>query len=663
MKIDTILSSENLGTEFSEDELNEIATELLDGVESDERSRKGWRDSQDDAVRLAMQVVEGKTFPWKGAANVKYPLLSTAALQFASRAYPALVPGVNLVRGKVNGYDTDGMKMAKADRIGKHMSYQLIEQMQDWEEDMDKLCMSLPILGTMFKKTYYDSVKQQNVSELVYPQDLIVNYWAKSLEDAQRVTQLIQMSDNEIYEKVVSNIFLDWGDELYKAVPVESVNDVADEVHKINQPETVDKSTPHEIAEIHCYLDLDNDGYSEPYVVTIHLESEKILRIVARFDQDGLYMDGKKVLRIEPINYYTKFSFVPDPTGAFYDLGFGLLLGPINETINTTINQLLDAGTLSNMQAGFISKGIRLKGGEKSFEPGEWKWVNTTGDDLRKGIIPLPVREPSNVLFTLLNLMIESGEKMASVTDMLMGQNPGQNQPATTSMNVLEQGLKVFTSIYKRMYRSLKKEYRKLFLLNSKYLPEMEYFNILDLGKEQQSVAFKADYDLKSADVVPYADPNVASESLKMLKAQALTELLQLGTLDPMEVTKRLLDAQNQPMPEALLAKSKGPSFEEIKLQEEMKLEYAKLEILKETNEIKKTLADTQAILNIAKAEAEEIGQQFEQYRAQLETVKTIHEIKEKQMEMKNGEETGNSSGRSSGMAAQQGNGGTPVSS
>lgn len=382
IKIETILSSENLGTELTEQELADIAAELLDGLDSDESSRKGWIDSQDEAIRLAMQVVEDKTFPWPGAANVKYPLLTTAALQFSSRAYPALVPGVNLVRGKVNGYDPQGVKASKAERIGKHMSYQLLEKMGDWEEDMDKLCMSLPILGTMFKKTYYCNVRQRNVSELVYPQDLVVDYWTRNLEDAQRISQYIHMTDNELYEKIMAGIYLDRREELNKVISERESNSVENEVHNLSTPSTVDKSTPHELAEIHCYLDLDSDGYAEPYVVTIHLESELILRIVARFDQDGLYMDGNKVLRIDPIHYYTKFSFVPDPNGAFYDVGFGLILSPINETINTVINQLLDAGTLSNMQAGFISKGIRIRGGEKRFEPGEWKWVNTTGDDL-----------------------------------------------------------------------------------------------------------------------------------------------------------------------------------------------------------------------------------------------------------------------------------------
>jgi len=622
--MDKILSSENLAEELTEEELTSLAQEILEEYEEDRQSRAGWEYAMDDAMRLAMQVVEEKTIPWPGAANVKYPLLTTAAIQFSSRAYPALVPGVTIVKGKVSGRDLTGEKAEKADRIGQHMSYQLLEEMEDWEEEMDKLCVSLPILGTMFKKTYYDSVLQRNVSELVYPRDLIVNYWAKTLETAPRIHHRIYLSDNSIYERVADEIYLDWGDELTKQI-TDTEDHLEQDIHEITRPQEVDDDTPHEIIETHCFLDLDGDGYKEPYVITTHLASQKILRIVARFDEDGLYEDdNKEVKRIKPIHYFTKFSFVPDPDGSFYDIGLGILLGPINETINTVINQLLDAGSLSNMQAGFISKGIRIKGGNKNFELGEWKTVNSTGDDLRKGIVPLPVREPSNVLFTLLGTMIDSGEKLASVTDMLMGENPGQNQPATTTMTVLEQGLKVFTSIYKRMYRSLKKEYKKLFELNSKYLPDEKYFNVLDEGQEQSKPIAKQDYDKKTADVQPYADPNIASDSMKILKAQALLELAQLGTLNPMEVTKRMLAAQDQPNPEALLMQKQGPSKEEIEMkqkEDESKRAWEELRLRRVELKIAAIKAKTASLLDIAKAEAAEMGPQLDKYMAELDTI------------------------------------------
>ncbi len=597
-KLDEILYSENLAEDIDEQDLHKIAADVIEGYENDKASRSDWEDRQEHYMKLAMQVVEEKTFPWKGAANVKYPLLTTASMQFSARAYPALVPGVNLVRGKITGFDVTGTKMDKAERIGRHMSYQLLEEMDGWEEDMDRLCVSIPIMGTLFKKTYYHPSTGKNCSELVYPLDLVVDYWAKSLNSAQRITHRLYMSQNDIIERVRTGIYRDWGT-LEKGVSED--NETKNELHGVSEP-VRDEYSPHEVIEQHTFLDLDGDGYMEPYVITVHLASEKVLRIVARFDEDGVYENDGEIYKIEPIQYFTKFGFIPNPDGSFYDIGFGQLLTPLNETVNTLINQLLDSGSLANRAGGFISKGIRIKGGEHNFNPFEWKFVNSTGDDLRKGIFPLPVRDPSQVLFTLLGTIVDSGEKMVAVTDMLMGQNPGQNQPATTSMAVIEQGLKVFTSIYKRLYRSLKEEYRKLFLLNSKYLPDQVYFNVLDQGHEQTQVIARDDYNVESADVQPYADPNIASDTMKMVKAQGLLELLPLGTLNPLEVTKRVLIAQDQPNIEGLIMQPQGPSPQQLAAEDEIKREWEKINIEKQRLELEKIKITTQAELNLAKA-------------------------------------------------------------
>lgn len=598
LKLDDILFSENLVDKLEEDSLNSICRDVIQGYEEDLRSRSDWADRQEEYMKLAMQVAEDKTFPWKGAANVKFPLLTTAAMQFSARAYPALVPGVNLVRGKITGFDRTGEKMNKAERIGRHMSYQLIEEMTGWEEDMDKLCVSIPITGTMFKKTYYNPSTGVNCSELVYPNDLVVDYWAKSLESAYRISHRLYLTENDIQERIRTGLYYDWGD---LDAGVDTETEVRDELTGIRRPGV--GYEPHEVVEQHTYLDLDGDGYQEPYIITVHLASEKVLRIVARFDEDGVYEKEGEIFKIEPIHYFTKFGFIPNPDGGFYDIGFGQLLTPINETINTLINQLLDSGSIANRAGGFISKGIRMKGGEHAFNPFEWKFVNSTGDDLRKGIFPLPVREPSNVLFTLLGTIVDSGEKMVAVTDMLLGQNPGQNQPATTSMAVIEQGLKVFTSIYKRLHRSLKQEYKKLFSLNSKYLPEEVYFRVLDEGQEQTQNIARSDYDVSTADVQPYADPNIASDTMKMVKAQGLLELLPLGTLNPLEVTKRVLLAQDQPNIEGLIIQPpQGPSPEQLAAEDEIKREWEKIAIEKKRLELEKIKVTTQAELNLAKA-------------------------------------------------------------
>lgn len=531
--IRSLIEKTNIAEELDEEELEKISELVKQGFEDDLNSRSEWEDNLECWTDLALQVKDEKTFPWRGASNVKYPLLSTAAMQFNARAYPSLVPSnKNVVNMEVIGKDIDGQKHAKAERLSTFMSYQLLNEMDGWEEDMDKCLLMLPIVGTVFKKTYYNGVKKQHVSELVLPKNLVVNMWAKCLEDAERVSEMIEMSQRRVKEKQLMGEFLD----------IDLGEPVVD-----GQQGKIDATTPYTIIEQHTYYDMDDDGYAEPYIITFERYTGKVLRIVARFDDKGVTLNEKgDVGKINPIQYYTKFSFIPNPSGGFYDIGFGLLLAPLNESVNTLINQLIDAGTLSNLQGGFLGKGLKLKMGESQWTPGEWKTVNTTADDLRKQIVPLPAKEPSKVLFELMGTLVTSGKELASVAEIFVGKMPGQNTPATTTMATIEQGMKVFTAVYKRVYRSLKSEFKKLFELNGIYLDEMKYRDILDepVGKD--------DFDNSSYDVCPSADPNAATQTEKLMKAQGLLELLQIGTLDPVEVTRRVLDAQEQPDPDRL---------------------------------------------------------------------------------------------------------------
>ena len=610
---------------LDESDLRLIGEHVCEMYDIDETSRGTYVDNIDTWVRLAMQTVEQKTFPWVGAANVKYPLLTIAALQFSARAYPALIPGANIVRGKVIGFDKDGEKQKRAIRVGKHMSYQLLEQMQDWEEEMDRLLFALPIVGCMFKKTYYDPLKVSNVSEVVYPKELVVNYWAKSLYDAERITHILKLSENDIYERKAQSVYADV--ELQKPPIEDIIDENRDEVMGTEPDDRGnDENLPYMILEQHTYLDLDGDGYKEPYIVTVDYGSSSVLRIVPRYNSNSIQLtsDGSEVIKITPDHYFTKFSFIPSPDGGFYDIGFGILLGPINETINTTINQLLDAGTLSNLQAGFISKGIRIKGGNKAFSPGEWKYANATGDDLRKGIVPLPAPAPSNVLFQLLDLMINTGEKLSSVQDMMTGELPGQNTKATVALASIEEGMRVFSSIYKRIYRSSTKEYKLLAKLNYDYLPEESYFTVLDTGQEQAQTIKDADYDPHNMDVAPAADPNVATEQQRLAKVQALFEVLQLGTVNVKEVTRRYLEATEQPNQELLMqVPPPGPSAEEQIKMQELQLKDRELDI----KELEVTAA---AMLKVAQAEGVEPGNQLKMYSEFIKELKVRLDAKAK---------------------------------
>jgi len=533
--------TKNYATTLSEERLNKIGADCKQGFDADLLSRENWESNIKEWVALAKQTREPKNYPWPKSSNVKYPVLSTAAMQFAARAYPALVPSDgNVVKATVIGVDTTGEKWEKAQRVSTYMSYQLMHQMPDWEEEMDKMLIQLPIVGTMFKKTWYDRSLDMPVSRLILPTNLVVNYWCKTLESAERISEIIEMSPRVLKERQNKKIFRDV--DLGPAPLPDNTDNYG----------VTDATVPYSIIEQHTFLDLDDDDYQEPYIVTFHRETGKVLSIYRRHTLDDVELseDGT-IVKITPTQMYTKFGFIPNPDGSFYDIGFGLLLGPLNESVNTLINQLIDSGTLNNLQSGFIGKGLRIKMGDAKFTPGEWKPVNAAGDDLRKQIVPLPSKEPSAVLFQLMGTLISSGKELASVAEIFTGKMPGQNTPATTTMATVEQGMKVFTAVYKRLFRALAKEFKKLFELNKTYLDPNTYAAVLDgpVGPD--------DFDSKTYDICPGADPNATSGTEKLMKAQGLLEILPMmpGLLDPIEVVSRVLEAQEQPNWQKLFSK------------------------------------------------------------------------------------------------------------
>lgn len=528
--IDAEVAHENLAKGLKEERLLEIKEQCLRGYENDLKSRSEWEKDLETWMNLAKQVREPKSYPWANASNVKYPLLSTAAMQFSARAYPSLVPSNGqLVKTKVIGNDPTGEKWERADRVSSYMSWQIMYEMDKWEEDMDKLLMMLPVCGTMFKKTWFNKAEDKICSCVILPKNLVVNYWAKSLHSVERISEVIELSPRVLKERQNQEIFLDveLGD------PVQPEGDAAQ-----------DETTPYTLIEQHTFIDMDDDGYAEPYIVTFERHTGEILRIQRRYNVDDVELsDDGKIKKIKPIQMYTKFGFVPNPDGSFYDIGLGVLLGPLNESVNTLINQLVDAGSLSNLQSGFIGKALRLKMGDSSFAPGEWKPVNATGDDLRKQIVPLPAKEPSNVLFELMGTLVTSGKELASVAEIFTGKMPGQNTPATTTMATVEQGMKVFTAVYKRIYRALEEEFKKIFKLNATYIDPNKYVAVIDASVGPE------DFDQESYDVCPGADPSSVSQSEKLMKAQGLLELVQFSpqAFDMIEVFSRVLEAQEQP--------------------------------------------------------------------------------------------------------------------
>jgi chaperonin GroES len=599
MRLVDLINMPNIADDLDDHKLATIGMTVCREYEIDKGSRSEWEAKMGKAMDLAMQVAESKTFPWPGAANVKYPLLTTASIQFAARAYPAIVQGQDVVKGKVVGQDVDGSKQDRAERIGQHMSYQLLQEMTEWEEDTDKLLHILPIVGCCFRKTYFDPGLGRNCSEMVSAKNLVVNYAAKSLERATRITQVFELYPHEIVERQRSGVFLDV--------------DLG-----LAQGSDGDEDGAHEFLEQHRRLDLDEDGYSEPYCVTVHKDTGRVVRIYARYDTAGVEVDNRtgKVARVEPVHYYTKYSFIPSPDGGFYDIGLGSLLWDINETINSTINRLLDAGTLANTGGGLIGKGLKLKGGNQSFKPGEWKQVDTGGVNIAENMFPLPTPLPSPVLMEMLTFLTDAGREVASVKDVLTGDGMTANMPATTTMAMVEQGLTQFSAIYKRIHRSLGAELKKLYRLNRLYLPPEVYFRVLD---DEKAVA-QTDYEDESVDIAPVSDPTIITSQQKLAKAQYLMQFMGDPLVDQFELRTRILEAAQIEHIETLLPPPQPPQPDPLA---EATVALTHAEAMKSTQQAMESEAKTaktwaDAINALASAEAEEAGPQLAEYEIEL---------------------------------------------
>lgn len=627
----------NLVDILDKEELDTISDDLLEGINSDIDSRKDWLNDVETFLKLATQVREQKSFPWPKASNVKYPLLTIAALQFQARAYPALVGTPMPVKGKVIGKDENGDKKARAHRIAAHMSYQLLETLPNWEDDMDRLCFVTPIVGSTFKRVY--KRRDKAYSYLLLPGDLIVDYYAPSLETASRKTEICSYTPNRIQEMISSG---EWVEQTYE---VEQNQEVSMEEPKSKiglQKPSNDKAEPSIFYHCHCWLDLDKDDYQEPYIVTIQKSSGKIARIEPRYVEEDVEKtpDGK-VISIKPQEEFIKYGFFPNPVSGVYDLGFGHLLGPTNEAVDTLINQLIDSGTLNNLPSGFLGRGIRLLGGEYRFGPGEWKMINSTGDDIKKNIFQIPVSPPSDVLFKLLQLLISSGQYIAAVSETMLGEQPGQNTPFSTTSTVLDQSLKVFSSIVKRMHRAFKQELKLLYKVNKLTVTQDQYITILDEKMEQQDgQVLASDYQGDDTDVIPASDPNMILDAQKMQKNQELFAMVQLGTVNPGVVTQRILEAgDHENIKELMTMPPPQPNFDQqielkkLEIQEKTLMTESQLEGFKLQNQAAADQAGAQLKLaqgQLAQAQAMALGQE-----GKMEQLKAQYEIIMKQMEMK----------------------------
>ncbi len=671
LDINTLLS-DNIANILNEDQLDDLGAELLEQVNTDIDSRKEWLEKNDKWMELVTQVMEKKTFPWPDASNIKFPLVATAAVQFHARAFPALLGNTTPVRAKTFGRDPRGVKAERAVRVETYMSHQVLHEMEEWVDDMDRALVIVPIIGSVYKKTYYSPTQRQNVSELIHPRDLIINYDARDVKSARKTHRLWKLP-NEIKELQNREFYRKFeGDDIF--LPTQQQSEVRDKTQGLNNPGKEDTHALQELFEVHCLLDLDGDGYKEPYVATLRASDGKVFRLIANYTEASIESDEEKILAITAKDYFTHFFFLPDPESKTHGIGLGTMVGPINVGVNTILNQLTDAGTLSNMQGGFLSRGVRIKGGAVKFNPGEWKTINATGDDLRKGIFPMPVREPSHVLFQLLGLLIDSGKDLSSVQDMMVGRNPGQNQPYSTSQMVIEQGMKVFNGIYKRLYRSMTAEFKKLYKLNGEFLDIKKYRDLLDVdgmdvtqaeqafGKDGVIQFLSKDFSSDDMDIIPTAEPDMIAEMQKIMRANSLLEKVGMGLpLNKQEVTKRVLEAEgHEGVPNLMnVPPPQPPADVVLKMQEfqhkkQMDILAAQLNDLKTKSEVLNLNIDSE--LKLAQANNENVKGVHDRYMQQQKALKEEFDAVTKRMKVIADARQTNETGEQSTGAPEQGN-------
>lgn len=556
----------DISGELTEQQLITLGSDVVDDYERDNAARSEWLEDAKRSLDLAAQeksaASEVKNYPFDGASDVNYPILTVAALQFAARAYPAIIKGDEAVNVKVLGLRQfpappplpPGMppeqaqalqaqvqqlqqmvearwadKERRAARVKEYMNDQLFYDGDDWEGDTDALLHTIPLLGCAFRKRWYDPVVKKNRSAFISPLNLVVPQSAKNLATTPRITE--EIPDVYPYQIKARQRSGQYRAKKSDGSPLDVLS------------EEEDKQTPRKLLEQHRLEDLDGDGLEEPYIVTVDFETRHVLRVETAYGVSDIQAVNGKVVAIKRQQFYVKYPFFPDPKGRFYDIGFGQLLKHIVAALNTSINQLLDAGRAQNAGGGFISSGLRLQNAGQTnvirWKPGEYKVVNASGQTLQQAIYERTTPAPSNVLFELLGLLMDASKDIASIKDVITGDSP-PNQTATATLALIEQGLQVFTAIYKRVYRALKQEFALLFESICRYGDQQDYMNTVD----SQDADVRKDFAADDMDIRPISDPTAVTHMQQLSKAQFLGQFLGKGLNDG-EIYRRMFAAAN----------------------------------------------------------------------------------------------------------------------
>ena len=517
--------NDNLAEDMSEAELTELSGDLIGEYDADIASRKDWLTTYVDGLELLGLKVEDRTEPWAGACNVYHPLMTEALVKFQAETMMETFPAAGPVKTQVVGKQTQE-KMDAALRVKEDMNYQLTEEMPEYRPEHERMLWGLGLSGNAFKKVYYDPSIERQVSMYVPAEDLVVPYGASSLLTAERVTHVMRKTPNELHKLQVAGFYrdVDLG---------EAFLDIDEAEKKIAEklgfnPTEDDR---YKILEMHVNIDLENgddkDGIALPYVVTVEKGTGTILAIRRNWNPD----DKKKLKR----QHFVHYGYIPG--FGFYCFGLIHLIGAFAKSGTMILRQLVDAGTLSNLPGGMKSRGLRIKGDDTPIAPGEWRDVDVPSGAIRDNILPLPYKEPSQVLNQLMNQIIEEGRRFASAADMKVS-DMSANSPVGTTLAILERTLKVMSAVQARVYYAMKQEFKLLAGIIRDYTPE-EYSYEPEVGDRR---AKQSDYDC--CEVIPVSDPNAATMSQKVVQYQAVMQMAQANPqiYDLPELNKQMLE-------------------------------------------------------------------------------------------------------------------------
>jgi chaperonin GroES len=642
-KLLTLIHNVNIAKDLDDDKLHEISDIVMRGLREDEESIRPWMKSCYNALELTQLERGPKNYPYRDASNIKYPLLSTACVQFSSRAFPEVLKNGNIAKFKVIGRDPELRKTRKGSRVMTYINYLMLEKIPNWVRDLDRLLQQLPVTGIVYKKTWYDPVGQTIRSEFVPFDMIVVNKDIKSLEEAPRISHYLSMSKRDIQQNVRMG--------LYRDVDLDALTkDTADS-----------QAIYYKCVEQHCELDLDDDGMTEPYVVTVHHASGEILRIVTRYDETSLeYNASGEVSRILPQHYFSHIAFIENPDGSFLPLGFGTMMLDIAETVNTINNQLIDAGHLANTQGGIISKDLRIRKEDLALERGEWVVADSaSGVELKENIVPFDYKEPSTVLFQLMTHLIEGAQQLTSTTDVLTGTADTTNASPNTVHALIQQSLKVNSAIVRRILTGVKTEVRRIVQLAAIFTDVNEYLRVVDPTLEEMQEMFDPetgrllDFDFTEIDIVPMADGEMSTEAENLVRAQqeftAGLQLAQLGAVDARALARSFFNAIQSPNVEQLVSPPPDPRIPDprmIQLQSELDKTAKELELkdreqkrkeLETVANIRETL--TKSVKNVADAAATKEGVKVDMYKATMAGIGQGVNFEKKLQELANAEQ------------------------